>query len=106
VRAKPGDAPQQVASQPGVASNQPDKRRDQRHSLKLNVTAGKEPLDLLLSYSSHIRVPGIIGMIVIPENETVALYDSDHLGGYLLLYARVEGRSERRRLNFPAEPPI
>jgi hypothetical protein len=61
----------QVASQPGVPSDQTDKRRDKSDPLELNLTAGKKLSDLSLLNPLNVSVAGIINMIVMPDNKTI-----------------------------------
>jgi hypothetical protein len=50
--------------------------------LKFNSTVREHSIDLMLLYSPHIRIPRVIDVIVIPEDETIVLQHPEHLGGY------------------------
>jgi hypothetical protein len=57
----------------------------QGEPLEFNPTAGKELIDLSLLYSTNIRIPRVIDVKVIPEDQAISLHYSEHLGRYPLL---------------------
>jgi hypothetical protein len=51
---------------------------------------GKELGNLTLWHSPHIGIPWVIDEIVIPQDETITLHDTQHFGRDLLFQAQIK----------------
>src|SRR5215468_5294989 len=94
MRTQPGYFSQHIAREPRIRSEETDKRRDKSNALELNTTARKQLRDLPPLYTPHVRIPGVIDMIVIPQDKAIVLHHAEHLRSHLVFHHGIEHGGE------------
>ena len=83
-----------MGHEPRTRSNPTCERRSQGDSLQLNRTVREKLADFPLLYTPDVRVPGIVDVVIIPNNQPSLLYHPEHLRGDLLLHGGIENRGK------------
>lgn len=89
---------QESTEQEGIWGEDAGQGRGQGNPLELYPATGKKPMYFPLFYALDIFIPGIVAVIVIPQDKAPGFYNPEHLTGHRLFHGGIQNGSEDRGL--------